>query len=98
MQETVEPLGKRVLVRQTAADEKTPGGILLPDSAKEKPQDGVIVQPLTIANEVGDRLRRGDRVIYSKYAGTQVNVGEEELLLLSVEDVVARITTDATAE
>jgi len=91
---TVKPLGDRVFIKVSAAEEKTAGGILLPDNAKEKPQIGEIaaigpgkrndegtVQPLEV--------KVGDKVLYSKYAGTDIKLGTEEYVLLSEKDILA---------
>jgi chaperonin GroES len=91
---TVKPLGDRVFVKVSASEEKTAGGILLPDSAKEKPQVGEIaaVGPGK-RNEDGTRqepeLKVGDKVLYSKYAGTDIKLGTDEYVLLSEKDILA---------
>jgi chaperonin GroES len=94
---TVKPLGDRVFIKVSAAEEKTAGGILLPDNAKEKPQIGEIaaigpgkrndegnVQPLEV--------KVGDKVLYSKYAGTDIKLGSEEYVLLSEKDILAIVS------
>ena len=88
------PLHDRVLVRRIDADEKTAGGIIIPDTAKEKPQEGevVAVGPGRIddnGNRVPLDVAVGDRVLYSKYGGTEVKFGAEEFLVLSARDVLA---------
>lgn len=91
---TVKPLGDRVFVKVSASEEKTAGGILLPDTAKEKPQVGEIaaVGPGK-RNEKGDRdpldVKVGDKVLYSKYAGTDIKLGSEEYVLLAEKDILA---------
>ena len=90
----IVPLGEKVVVQRLKADEKTAGGIVLPDAAKEKPQQGKI---LSIGDgrvlENGKRLRmqvkEGDRVIFSSYAGTEVNVDGDTLLIMSEDDILA---------
>lgn len=90
--QTIKPLGSRVLIKRSKA-ETTKGGILLPDSAQEKPKEGVImaVGPGKI-DEHGNKehipVKIGDRVLFSSYAGTEVKNNEEELLILSVEDIL----------
>ncbi|MEI6380134.1 MAG: co-chaperone GroES [Cyanobacteriota bacterium ELA615] len=91
---TVKPLGDRVFVKVSPAEEKTAGGILLPDNAKEKPQVGEVVS-------VGPGKRKddgayaplevkvGDSVLYSKYAGTEVKLAGEDYVLLSEKDILA---------
>ncbi|MEX0270658.1 co-chaperone GroES [Leptolyngbyaceae cyanobacterium UHCC 1019] len=91
---TVKPLGDRVFVKVSPSEEKTAGGILLPDTAKEKPQVGEIaaVGPGK-RSEDGSRqepeVKIGDKVLYSKYAGTDIKLGTEEYVLLSEKDILA---------
>ena len=91
---TVKPLGERVFVKVSAAEEKTAGGILLPDNAKEKPQVGeVVAVGPGKRDEKGTRVELevtvGDKVLYSKYAGTDIKLGTEEYVLLSEKDILA---------
>jgi chaperonin GroES len=91
---TVKPLGDRLFVKVAQAEEKTAGGILLPDTAKEKPQVGEVVQiGPGKCDESGNRIPMevsvGDKVLYSKYAGTDVKLGSEDYILLSEKDVLA---------
>ncbi len=91
---TVKPLGDRVFVKVSAAEEKTAGGIFLPDNAKEKPQIGEIVNVGPgKRNDDGSRtepdVKVGDKVLYSKYAGTDIKLGTEEYVLLSEKDILA---------
>lgn len=91
---TVKPLGDRVFVKVNASEEKTAGGILLPDTAKEKPQIGEIVAVGPgKRNDDGTRaeveVKVGDKVLYSKYAGTDVKLGSEDYVLLSEKDILA---------
>jgi chaperonin GroES len=91
---TVKPLGDRVFVKVSDSEEKTAGGILLPDNAREKPQVGEItaVGPGK-RNDDGTRqeleVKVGDQVLYSKYAGTDIKLGGEEFVLLSEKDILA---------
>ena len=93
----VRPLDDRVVVESLEAEEKTAGGILLPDTAKEKPQRGKV---LAVGDgKVGDDNERvpldvseGDEVLYSKYGGTEINVEGEDLLVLREADVLAKVT------
>ncbi|MCU0524851.1 MAG: co-chaperone GroES [Elainella sp. Prado103] len=91
---TVKPLGDRVFIKVSVSEEKTAGGIFLPDTAKEKPQVGEIaaVGPGR-RNDDGSRqeveVKVGDKVLYSKYAGTDIKLGTEEYVLLSEKDILA---------
>ena len=91
---TVQPLGDRVFVKVSASEEKTAGGILLPDTAKEKPQIGEIVAVGPGKRNDDDsrqapEVKIGDKVLYSKYAGTDIKLGTEEYVLLSEKDILA---------
>ena len=88
------PLHDRVVVRRLDSEEKTKGGIIIPETAKEKPQEGevVAVGPGRIddnGNRIPLDVAVGDRVIYSKYGGTEVKFGADEYLVLSARDVLA---------
>jgi len=91
----LQPLADRVLVKPMEKEEKTKSGIYLPDTAKEKPQEGEImaVGPGKM-NEEGQRvpmdLKVGDRVIYAKYGGTEIKVDEVELIILRESDILAK--------
>lgn len=91
---TVKPLGDRVFVKVSASEEKTAGGIFLPDAAKEKPQVGEVAQVgAGKRNDDGSRqemeVKIGDKVLYSKYAGTDIKLGTDEYVLLSEKDILA---------
>ena len=89
----IRPLGQNVLLRRLEAEEKTKGGIYLPDTAKEKPREGEV---LAIGEGELDKngkrrkfsVKEGDRVIFSSYAGTEIKVGGEELMILSENDIL----------
>lgn len=88
---TIKPLADRVLVRPAAAEEKTIGGIIIPDSAKEKPLKGEV---LAVGNGTKDEdmiLKVGDTVLYGKYAGTEIEVEGEKLLIMKQSDVLATL-------
>lgn len=89
----LKPLGDRVVVKQSAGEERTASGIVLPDAAQEKPQEGTIVAVGTGRIEDGKKIplevKVGDKVIYSKYGGTEVKVKGDEYLILSEKDVLA---------
>ena len=93
----LEPLGERVVVKPIEQEQTTKGGIFLPDTAKEKPQEGevVAVGPGRVSDD-GTRLPMelavGDRVIYSKYAGTEYKDGDDQYLILRESDVLAKIS------
>ena len=93
---TLKPLDDRVVVEPTEADEKTAGGILLPDTAKQKPQQGkvVAVGPGKL-NDDGNRLalgvKVGDTVLYGKYSGSDVEVNGQELKILRETDILANM-------
>ncbi len=94
---TVKPLGDRVFVKVTVAEEKTAGGLYLPDTAKEKPQVGeVVALGPGKRNDDGSRqeleIKVGDKVLYSKYAGTDVKLGTDEYVLLSEKDILAVVS------
>jgi chaperonin GroES len=87
------PLHDRVVVRRIKSDEKTAGGIIIPDTAKEKPQEGEVVAVGPGArNERGElvalELKAGDRVLFSKWAGTEVKIDDEDLLIMKEIDVL----------
>ena len=87
------PLHDRVLVRRVEAEEKTAGGIIIPDSAKEKPAEGEIVAVGEgLRDDDGDRIpldvKAGDRVLFGKWSGTEVTVGGEELLIMKESDIL----------
>ena len=91
---TLKPLGDRVVVRPQGREEVTRSGIVLPDTAKEKPQRGeVIAVGQGRMDEDGDRIpmevKEGDKVLFAKYAGTEFKVEDDELLILSEKDILA---------
>jgi chaperonin GroES len=89
----VKPLADRVVVRPLTREEKTASGIVLPDTAKEKPQEGEVIAVGPGRFEDGKRVelevKVGDRVIFSKYAGTEVKIDNDELLILRESDILA---------
>ena len=93
---TVKPLGDRIFLKVNPAEEKTAGGILLPDNAQEKPQIGEVVSVGPgKRNDDGSRaeldVKVGDKVLYSKYAGTDVKLSGEDYVLLSEKDILAAV-------
>jgi chaperonin GroES len=91
----IQPLADRVLVRPIEREEVTKGGIVLPDTAKEKPIEGEVlaIGPGKLADD-GKRLpmdiKVGDRIVYTKYGGTEIKVDEEELIILSESNILAK--------
>ena len=95
MASKLEPLGDRVVIKPIPRDEVTKGGIYLPDTAKEKPQEGevVAVGPGKLGDDgkrVAMDVKKGDRVIYARYAGTELKEDDEELIILRESDILAR--------
>ena len=97
----LKPLGDRVIVRTVDQEDVTASGIVLPDTAKEKPQRGVVVAVGDGRVVDGDRIplevSDGDEVIYSKYGGTEVKLDGEDVLILNESDILARIGAKAKA-
>ena len=92
----VKPLADRIIIRQLEAEQKTAGGIIIPDNAKEKPQKGevVAVGPGKVADngqKVEMSLKKGDKVLYGKYTGSEVTIDGSEYLILRESDVLAII-------
>lgn len=91
----IQPLADRIIVRPLEAEEKTKGGIVLPDTAKEKPQEGKVIavgkgKILDSGQVQKPELKVGDRVLYGKYSGTEITTKDgEELLIMREEDVLA---------
>ena len=97
MSVAIKPLEDRIVVKQVEAEQVTASGLVIPDTAKEKPQEGevVAVGPGRIddnGNRVPLDVSVGDRVIYSKYGGTEVKYGGEEYLILSARDILAIVS------
>ena len=92
----LKPLHDRVLVRRTESEEKTSGGLIIPDSAKEKPSEGEIVAAGPGARRASGALsemgvRAGDKVLFGKWSGTEVNIDGEELLMMKESDIMGII-------
>ena len=91
----IEPLGDRVVIKPTAKEEVSKGGIVLPDTAQEKPQEGKIIAvgPGRLTEEgtrIAMEVKKGDKVIYSKYAGTEFKIDDEELVIMREGDILAK--------
>jgi chaperonin GroES len=95
---TLQPLEDRIVVRPSEAEETTASGLVIPDTAKEKPQQGEVlaVGPGRRAENTGDLVpldvKVGDKVVYSKYGGTEITIDGEELLILTSRDVLAKVS------
>ena len=91
---TLKPLGDRVVVKHLASEEKTRGGIVLPDTAKEKPQQGEVIavgpgKLLEDGSRATSELQVGFRVLFAKYSGTEVKIDGEEYLVIAEKDILA---------
>ncbi len=94
MSDKIKPLGDRVLIKALEREEKTKSGIVLPDTAKEKPQEGKTIavgsgKTLDNGTKVALEVQVGQKVIFSKYAGTEVKLDGEELMILNERDILA---------
>ena len=92
----VVPLNDKIVVRRVEAEEKTAGGILLPDTAKEKPKQGKVLslgdgKLLESGSRAKFQVKEGDRVLFTSYAGNEVTVDGEEYLIMSEDDILAVI-------
>ncbi len=97
------PLHDRVLVRRIEAEEKTAGGIIIPDTAKEKPQEGEIVAVGQGARDEGGKripldVKAGDRILFGKWSGTEVKLHGEDLIIMKESDILGVITGAAAAK
>ncbi|HOX38387.1 MAG TPA: co-chaperone GroES [Candidatus Brocadiia bacterium] len=93
---SIRPLGDRIVVKPVEAEERTAGGIVLPDTAKEKPLKGKVIAAgdgrlLDSGERAPVAVKAGDTVLYGKYSGTEVKVGGEEYLILRESDLLAKI-------
>ena len=86
---SVTPLHDRVIVKAAAAEEKTAGGIIIPDTAKEKPQRGVVVAVGTGKKDEPMTVKVGDNVLYGKYAGTEIQIEGQDLFIMRESDLLA---------
>lgn len=90
----IRPLGEKVLLQRLEAEEKTKGGIVLPDTAREKPQRGKVLavgdgKVLDDGSRAGFQVSKGDIVLFASYAGTEIKVGGEEYMLMDESDILA---------
>lgn len=96
------PLHDRVLVRRIESDEKTAGGIIIPDSAKEKPQEGTVVSVGSGNRDEAGKLvpldvKAGDRILFGKWSGTEIKINGEELLIMKESDILGIMDGKAAA-
>ena len=95
------PLHDRVIVRRIEEKESVKGGIIIPDSAKEKQQEGEVIAVGAGKREKGERVpldvKPGDRVLFGKYSGTEIKIEDEELLILREEEILAKLSGAAKA-
>ena len=96
MAKTLTPLGDRVVVKAVAQEEMTKSGLVLPGTAQEKPQEGEVIavgpgRVLDDGKRLAMELKKGDKVIYAKYAGTEFKIEDDELLILSERDILAML-------
>lgn len=92
----VRPLGEKILIKRVEAEGKTAGGIVLPDTAKEKPKEGKVIalgdgRILKSGGRAKFQVKKGDRVLFSSYGGTEVRIDGEDYLLMSEDDILAVI-------
>ena len=97
----VTPLHDRVLVKRIEEKESVKGGIIIPDTAKEKPQEGEVIAVGAGKIEKGQRVpldvKAGDRILFGKYSGTEIKIEDEELLILREEEILAKLSGAAKA-
>ncbi|MBL3685246.1 co-chaperone GroES [Sinorhizobium meliloti] len=99
---TFRPLHDRILVRRIEAEEKTAGGIIIPDTAKEKPQEGEVIAVGPGARDDSGQLRPldvkiGDRILFGKWSGTEIRLDGEDLLIMKESDVMGVVEAEAQA-
>ncbi|ARM91068.1 chaperonin GroES 2 (plasmid) [Rhizobium sp. CIAT894] len=94
------PLHDRILVRRVESEEKTKGGIIIPDTAKEKPQEGVVIAVGSGARDEAGQIqaldvKAGDRILFGKWSGTEIKINGEDLLIMKESDVMGIIEAEA---
>jgi len=93
-----KPLHDRVLVKRVASDEKTAGGIIIPDTAQEKPMEGVVLEVGSGSRNENGKLepldvKKGDKILFGKWSGTEVKMGGDELLIMKESDIMGIVTS-----
>lgn len=93
---SIKPLSDRVLVRPVEAEEKTSSGIIIPDTAKEKPQSGTVVAAgpgkVENGNKIDITVKEGDKILYGKYSGTEITLDGEEFLIMRESDILGIVS------
>lgn len=100
---SLKPLGDRVVVKAKAKEETTRSGIVLPDTATEKPQEGTVLSVgpgrlLDNGKRVDTEVKQGDAVLFAKYAGTEVKLDDEEYLVMRESDLLAVVNSNGTTQ
>lgn len=90
----IKPLGSKILIKRVESEEKTKGGIVLPDTAKEKPKEGIVIDVgdgklLKDGSRVEFSVKKDDRVVFASYGGTEIKFAGEEYLIMEEEDILA---------
>jgi chaperonin GroES len=90
----IRPIGDKILVKRLSAEEKTAGGIVIPDTAKEKPKEGKVIalgdgKALEKGGRAPFQVKEGDRIVFTSYAGTEVKIDGEEYVVMSEDDILA---------
>ncbi|HTO15988.1 MAG TPA: co-chaperone GroES [Edaphocola sp.] len=85
----IQPLHDRVIIKANEAETKTAGGIIIPDTAKEKPSKGTVIAVGVGKKDEPMTVKAGDNVLYSKYAGTEINIDGQDLLIMRESDLIA---------
>lgn len=93
----LQPLGDKVIIERLEAQEKSKGGIILPDTAKEKPQEGKVVavgsgKTLSNGKVVAPELKAGDKILFGKYSGNEVKIEDKDYLIIDTDDILAVVT------
>lgn len=92
----LQPIGDKVIIERLESQDKTKGGIIVPDSAKEKPQEGKVIavgkgKTLKNGKVVAPQVKPGDKILFGKYSGNEVKVGDKEYLIIEADDILAVI-------
>ncbi len=88
----IEPVGRRVLVQRIDEEETKKGGIIVPDTAKEKPQQGIVKNVAKVGKDDDPlQVKKGDKILFGKYGGTEIEYEGEEYLILAEDDILAKI-------
>jgi chaperonin GroES len=85
----IKPLGSRIVIRAVDEESRTEGGLYIPDTAKEKPQSGMVVAVGEGTEDVSITIKVGEKVLFPKYSGTEIKIGNEEYIIMDFEKVLA---------